>query len=150
MLDRVRSLVAEGQGLIDSSQILDDSIAAKCSELEKASENLTRELKDKQTMLTQVMDLHKRLDMVTRNTYMRICIYICIYSTFQLPSFPSSIQYTFNCLILPTDNSYNYLNVGKTVCNKNVQKALFLFHVFKRDKIIIFQKIIKKNTLALY
>ncbi|XP_073768896.1 guanine nucleotide exchange factor DBS isoform X6 [Danio rerio] len=66
VLDRVRSLVAEGQGLIDSSQILDDSIAAKCSELEKASENLTQELKDKQTKLTQAMDLHKRLDMMCK------------------------------------------------------------------------------------
>ncbi|XP_056116660.1 guanine nucleotide exchange factor DBS isoform X6 [Rhinichthys klamathensis goyatoka] len=66
VLDRVRSLVAEGQGLIDSSQNVDDSVAVKCSELQKARENLIQELKDKKTMLTQAIELHKRLDMVCK------------------------------------------------------------------------------------
>ncbi|XP_052004910.1 guanine nucleotide exchange factor DBS-like isoform X1 [Xyrauchen texanus] len=64
VLERVRSLVAEGQGLIDSSQNEDDSVAINCSELQKAREKLTQEFKDKRTMLTQAMELHRRLDMV--------------------------------------------------------------------------------------
>jgi len=64
VLDSVRSLVAEGQGLIDSSQNVDDSVAVKCSELQKATENLIQELKEKKTMLTQAIELHKRLDTV--------------------------------------------------------------------------------------
>lgn len=66
VLDRVRSLVAEGQGLIDSSQNGDDSVA-KCSELQKTGDNLIQELKDKKTMLTQAIELHRRLDMVIFN-----------------------------------------------------------------------------------
>lgn len=68
VLDSVRSVVAEGQGLIDSSQNVDDSVAVKCSELQKARENLIQELKDKKTMLTQARELHRKLEMVTRNT----------------------------------------------------------------------------------
>ncbi|XP_067300015.1 guanine nucleotide exchange factor DBS isoform X2 [Pseudorasbora parva] len=66
VLDRVRALVAEGQGLIDSSQNVDDSVAVKCSELQKARDNLIQELKDKRNMLTQAMELHKRLDTVCK------------------------------------------------------------------------------------
>ncbi|XP_077072914.1 guanine nucleotide exchange factor DBS isoform X5 [Siphateles boraxobius] len=66
VLDRVRSLVAEGQGLIDSSQNVDDSVAVKCSELQKARENLIQELKDKKTMLTQAIELYRRLDTVCK------------------------------------------------------------------------------------
>ncbi|KAK7154179.1 hypothetical protein R3I94_007520 [Phoxinus phoxinus] len=66
VLDRVRSLVAEGQGLIDSSQNVDDSVAVKCSELQKAKENLIQELKDKKTRLTQAIELHRRLDTVCK------------------------------------------------------------------------------------
>ncbi|XP_051762011.1 guanine nucleotide exchange factor DBS isoform X3 [Ctenopharyngodon idella] len=66
VLDRVRSVVAEGQGLIDSSQNVDDSVAVKCSELQKAREHLIQELKDKKTMLTQAMELHRRLEMVCK------------------------------------------------------------------------------------
>lgn len=69
MLDRVRSLVAEGKDLIDSSQNVDDSVAVKCSELQRITDKLTQELNDKRTMLTQAIELHKRLDMVTLNTY---------------------------------------------------------------------------------
>lgn len=64
----MRSVIAEGQSLIDSSQNVDDSVAVKCSELQRVRENLTQELKDKRTMLTQAMELHRRLEMVTRNT----------------------------------------------------------------------------------
>ncbi|TRY97084.1 hypothetical protein DNTS_027276, partial [Danionella cerebrum] len=64
VLERVRSLVAEGQCLIDSSQSTDDSVALKCDELEKASETLRQELKKKQMMLTQAMELHGRLEMM--------------------------------------------------------------------------------------
>lgn len=67
VLDRVSSLVAEGQGLIDSSQNGDDSVAVKCSELQKATDNLIQELKDKKTMLTQAIELHRRLDTVIFN-----------------------------------------------------------------------------------
>ncbi|ROI57082.1 Guanine nucleotide exchange factor DBS [Anabarilius grahami] len=66
VLDRVRSVVAEGQGLIDSSQNVDDSVAVKCSELQKAREILIQELKDKKTMLTQAMELHRKLEMVCK------------------------------------------------------------------------------------
>ncbi|XDV30414.1 hypothetical protein PO909_033340 [Leuciscus waleckii] len=67
VLDRVRSLVAEGQALeIDSSQNGDDSVAVKCSELQKARDNLIQELKDKKTMLTQAIELHRRLDTVCK------------------------------------------------------------------------------------
>ncbi|XP_048049672.1 guanine nucleotide exchange factor DBS isoform X2 [Megalobrama amblycephala] len=66
VLDRVRSVVAEGQGLIDGSQNVDDSVAVKCSELQKARENLIQELKDKKTMLTQARELHKKLEMVCK------------------------------------------------------------------------------------
>lgn len=77
VLDRVRSVVAEGQGLIDSSQNVDDSVAVKCSELQKAREHLIQELKDKKTMLTQAMELHRRLEMVTRNR--QTCTFIFIF-----------------------------------------------------------------------
>jgi len=53
--------------LIDSSQNVDDSVAVKCSELQKATENLIQELKEKKTMLTQAIELHKRLDTVIFN-----------------------------------------------------------------------------------
>ncbi|XP_073701623.1 guanine nucleotide exchange factor DBS isoform X2 [Garra rufa] len=66
VLDRVRSVVAEGQYLIDSSQNVDESVAVKCSELQRVRENLTQELKDKRTMLTQAMELHRRLEMVCK------------------------------------------------------------------------------------
>ncbi|XP_057192460.1 guanine nucleotide exchange factor DBS [Triplophysa rosa] len=64
VLDRVRSLVAEGKGLIDSSQNVDGSVAVKCSELQRIADKLTQELNDKRTMLTQATELHKRLDMM--------------------------------------------------------------------------------------
>uniref|UniRef100_A0A8C1GW74 Mcf.2 cell line derived transforming sequence-like b n=1 Tax=Cyprinus carpio TaxID=7962 RepID=A0A8C1GW74_CYPCA len=66
VLDRVRSVIAEGQSLIDSSQNVDDSVAVKCSELQRVRENLTQRLKDKRTMLTQAMELYKRLEMVCK------------------------------------------------------------------------------------
>ncbi|XP_058643301.1 guanine nucleotide exchange factor DBS isoform X4 [Onychostoma macrolepis] len=66
VLDRVRSVVAEGQCLIDSSQNVDNTVAVKCSELQRVRENLTQELKDKRTMLTQAMELHRRLEMVCK------------------------------------------------------------------------------------
>ncbi|XP_051998642.1 guanine nucleotide exchange factor DBS-like [Xyrauchen texanus] len=66
VLDRVRSLVAEGQGLIDSFQYVDDSVAINCSALQKIGEKLAQGLKDKSTMLTQAMELHRRLDMVCK------------------------------------------------------------------------------------
>ncbi|XP_026073822.1 guanine nucleotide exchange factor DBS isoform X2 [Carassius auratus] len=62
VLDRVRSVIAEGQSLIDSSPNVDDSVAVKCSELQRVRENLTQRLKDKRTMLTQAMELYKRLE----------------------------------------------------------------------------------------
>ncbi|XP_043105676.1 guanine nucleotide exchange factor DBS isoform X2 [Puntigrus tetrazona] len=66
VLDRVRSVVAEGQHLIDSSQNVDNTVAVKCSELQRVRENLNQELKDKRTMLTQAMELHRRLEMVCK------------------------------------------------------------------------------------
>ncbi|XP_051563973.1 guanine nucleotide exchange factor DBS-like isoform X2 [Myxocyprinus asiaticus] len=66
VLDRVRSLVAEGQGLIDSFQNVDDSVAINCSALQKNGEKLAQGLKDKSTMLKQAMELHRRLDMVCK------------------------------------------------------------------------------------
>lgn len=66
VLDRVRSLVAEGQCLIDSSLNIDDTVAVKCNELQRVRENLTQELKDKRTMLTQAMELHRRLEMMCK------------------------------------------------------------------------------------
>ncbi|XP_073711306.1 guanine nucleotide exchange factor DBS isoform X2 [Misgurnus anguillicaudatus] len=66
VLDRVRSLVAEGKGLIDSRQNVDDSVAVKCSELQTVGDKLTEKLKDKRTMLTRAMELHERLDMVCK------------------------------------------------------------------------------------
>lgn len=54
--------------MIDSSLNIDDTVAVKCNELQRVSENFTQELKDKRTMLTQAMELHRRLEMVTRNT----------------------------------------------------------------------------------
>ncbi|XP_016365144.1 guanine nucleotide exchange factor DBS [Sinocyclocheilus rhinocerous] len=66
VLDRVRSVVAEGQYLIDSSQNVDNTVAVKCNELQRVRENLTQELKDKRTMLTQAMELHRRLEMVCK------------------------------------------------------------------------------------
>ncbi|XP_059418029.1 guanine nucleotide exchange factor DBS-like isoform X5 [Carassius carassius] len=62
VLDRVRSVIAEGQSLIDSSPNVDDSVAVKCSELQRVREKLTQRLKDKRTMLTQAMELYKRLE----------------------------------------------------------------------------------------
>lgn len=73
----MRSVIAEGQSLIDSSQNVDDSVAVKCSELQRVRENLTQRLKDKRTMLTQAMELYKRLEMVTRNTY--TCTFIFMF-----------------------------------------------------------------------
>uniref|UniRef100_A0A8C1LMI5 Mcf.2 cell line derived transforming sequence-like b n=1 Tax=Cyprinus carpio TaxID=7962 RepID=A0A8C1LMI5_CYPCA len=66
VLDRVRSVVAEGHCLIDSSQNVDNTVAVKCDELQRVRENLTQELKDKRTMLTQAMELHRRLEMVCK------------------------------------------------------------------------------------
>uniref|UniRef100_A0A8C1LM74 Mcf.2 cell line derived transforming sequence-like b n=1 Tax=Cyprinus carpio TaxID=7962 RepID=A0A8C1LM74_CYPCA len=66
LLDRVRSVVAEGHCLIDSSQNVDNTVAVKCDELQRVRENLTQELKDKRTMLTQAMELHRRLEMVCK------------------------------------------------------------------------------------
>uniref|UniRef100_A0A672RLZ3 Guanine nucleotide exchange factor DBS-like n=1 Tax=Sinocyclocheilus grahami TaxID=75366 RepID=A0A672RLZ3_SINGR len=66
VLDRVRSVVAEGQCLIDSSQNVDNTVAVKCNELQRVRENLTQEFKDKKTMLTQAMELHRRLEMVCK------------------------------------------------------------------------------------
>ncbi|XP_052462131.1 guanine nucleotide exchange factor DBS-like isoform X5 [Carassius gibelio] len=66
VLDRVRSVIAEGQSLIDSSPNVDDSVAVKCSELQRVRENLTQRLKDKRTMLTQAMELYKRLEMMCK------------------------------------------------------------------------------------
>lgn len=53
--------------MIDSSQNGDDSVAVKCSELQKARENLIQELKEKKTMLTLAIELHRRLDTVIFN-----------------------------------------------------------------------------------
>ncbi|XP_052420624.1 guanine nucleotide exchange factor DBS isoform X3 [Carassius gibelio] len=66
VLDRVRSVVAEGQCLIDSCQNVDNTVAVKCSELQRVRENLTQELKDKRIMLTQAMELHRRLEMMCK------------------------------------------------------------------------------------
>ncbi|RXN29005.1 guanine nucleotide exchange factor DBS-like protein [Labeo rohita] len=63
VLDRVRSVVAEGQCLIENSQNVDENVAVKCSELQRVRESLTQKLKDKRSMLTQAMELHKRLEM---------------------------------------------------------------------------------------
>ncbi len=81
VLDRVRSVVAEGQCLIDSSQNVDNTVAVKCCELQRVRENLTQELKDKRTMLTQAMELHRRLEMVTRNTCTFMFMFEYIHST---------------------------------------------------------------------
>ncbi|XP_050974934.1 guanine nucleotide exchange factor DBS isoform X10 [Labeo rohita] len=66
VLDRVRSVVAEGQCLIENSQNVDENVAVKCSELQRVRESLTQKLKDKRSMLTQAMELHKRLEMVCK------------------------------------------------------------------------------------
>ncbi|XP_059355862.1 guanine nucleotide exchange factor DBS-like isoform X1 [Carassius carassius] len=66
VLDRVRSVVAEGQCLIDSCQNVDNTVAVKCNELQRVRENLTQELKDKRTMLTQALELHRRLEMMCK------------------------------------------------------------------------------------
>lgn len=85
VLDRVRSLLAEGKGLIDSCQNIDDSVAVKCSELQRIADKLTQELNDKRTMLARAIELHKRLDMVTLDAckvpYMHIYIYMLNVST---------------------------------------------------------------------
>uniref|UniRef100_A0A673GNG4 Mcf.2 cell line derived transforming sequence-like b n=1 Tax=Sinocyclocheilus rhinocerous TaxID=307959 RepID=A0A673GNG4_9TELE len=49
-----------------TSQNVDNTVAVKCNELQRVRENLTQELKDKRTMLTQAMELHRRLEMVCK------------------------------------------------------------------------------------
>lgn len=82
MLDRVRSLVAEGKGLIDSSQNGDGSVAVKCIELQRIADKLTQELNNKRTMLTQTIELHNRLDMVILNACTFISKVILSYTQF--------------------------------------------------------------------
>ncbi|KAL1022263.1 hypothetical protein UPYG_G00024410 [Umbra pygmaea] len=66
VLDRARSLVAEGDGLIDSDHYAEDSIQPKCSELRAAYEEITSVLRTKKAHLFKAIELHHSLDKAYR------------------------------------------------------------------------------------
>uniref|UniRef100_A0A8B9JK04 Mcf.2 cell line derived transforming sequence-like b n=1 Tax=Astyanax mexicanus TaxID=7994 RepID=A0A8B9JK04_ASTMX len=66
LLDRSRALVAEGEGLIDSCEFADDGVRVKCGELQRAGEKLPQQLQNKRALLMQAMELHQRLQSVSK------------------------------------------------------------------------------------
>ncbi|XP_017558486.1 guanine nucleotide exchange factor DBS isoform X2 [Pygocentrus nattereri] len=66
LLDRLRVLVVEGEGLVDSCEFADDSVKVKCGELQRAGEKLPQQLQTKRDLLLQAMELHQRLQSVCK------------------------------------------------------------------------------------
>ncbi|XP_076857441.1 guanine nucleotide exchange factor DBS isoform X2 [Brachyhypopomus gauderio] len=61
LLDRMKSLVADGSVLVDACECLDDTVRVKCAELQMGREKLPQNLKARRDLLIQAMELHQKL-----------------------------------------------------------------------------------------
>ncbi|XP_066515656.1 guanine nucleotide exchange factor DBS-like, partial [Hoplias malabaricus] len=66
LLDRSRVLVSEGEGLIDSCEFADEGVRVKFEELQRVREKLTQQLQAKRALLLHAMELHQRLQSVSK------------------------------------------------------------------------------------
>uniref|UniRef100_A0A3P8SAR4 MCF.2 cell line derived transforming sequence like n=1 Tax=Amphiprion percula TaxID=161767 RepID=A0A3P8SAR4_AMPPE len=66
ILDKALALSREGDELIQNSHYAEDSIQPKCSELRAVSESISSSLRDKKDHLLKAMELHHRLERVSK------------------------------------------------------------------------------------
>ncbi|KAK3543927.1 hypothetical protein QTP70_031837 [Hemibagrus guttatus] len=66
LLDRMETLVTEGQLFIDSCENSDENVKMKCADLQNARDKLLQKLKAKRGLLLQGIELHKKLQSVCK------------------------------------------------------------------------------------
>ncbi|XP_058248324.1 guanine nucleotide exchange factor DBS isoform X1 [Hemibagrus wyckioides] len=66
ILDRMETLVTEGQCFIDSCENNDENVKMKCADLQNDRDKLLQKLKTKRGLLLQGIELHKKLQSVCK------------------------------------------------------------------------------------
>ncbi|KAM9487524.1 guanine nucleotide exchange factor DBS isoform 1-T1 [Clarias gariepinus] len=66
LLDRMTTLITEGQHFLDSCEDSDDNVRMKCADLQNTREKLVEMLKAKRGLLLQASELHQKLQIVSK------------------------------------------------------------------------------------